>query len=476
MDDQNPAPEKFSPDYRIVIISILGIIGLLATLRFLAWEGKNGRRGEHTGSVFHEIGYHPRNAVAHAAGWVIDSLNGALERNRQQRLGYLSNRETVPDSIVRINVSVDTLNAHIKSDSVSIELLKVIKSSYEDSSLNDSTGLLTMSRVLHFRLTPDDLVHWDEGYDTLGTDWFARLPYRAKLAVNSKVFHYHDTLELTIRSYASNLQFIEKYPGAGIWIFLLMLFATFCFVATAVALFIRKQVVTLYKDHEKPDRFGYWLTAVGVFVTLAFLYWLLSFTFLDEWPVKNLFFMRTLTNVLLYVNVIGGIAGAFCLAGFIHSASMLAYFVKRNAQVSPTDRHCDFAQLLGFFHRYFILSAVLLSLVVVCTGAMYNTANSLDFVKLLVAKWGYSPAGGDAVYLYGGLYTAILLLIYLPAKMQFDAVRLGLPPEDRPGDDDDKKMGSWIEQPYSLLKGGLIAATPFLTGIFQSLLNLAFNH
>ena len=137
----------------------------------------------------------------------------------------------------------------------------------------------------------------------------------------------------------------------------------------------------------------------------------------------------------------------------------------------------QFRKLLGFFHRYFILSAILLSLVVLCTGALYNAANSLSFVKLLRINWGYSPAGGDAVYLFGGLFTAILLLVFLPAKMQFGDVQLDLPRDANEHDDDDG--GKWygmLEQPFSWLKGGLIAASPFLSGLIQNLLGLMNKH
>jgi hypothetical protein len=138
----------------------------------------------------------------------------------------------------------------------------------------------------------------------------------------------------------------------------------------------------------------------------------------------------------------------------------------------------QFRRLLGFFHRYFILSAILLSMVVVCTGALYNAANSLSFLKLLSANWGYSPAGGDAVYLFGGLFTAILLLVYLPAKMQFGDVQLQLPRGEgmRDDDDEDSKWYGLLEQPFSWLRGGLIAASPFLLGLIQGLLGLFMKH
>jgi hypothetical protein len=62
--------------------------------------------------------------------------------------------------------------------------------------------------------------------------------------------------------------------------------------------------------------------------------------------------------------------------------------------------------------------------------------------------------------------------------MQFGDVELQLPPDPTLVADvaDDDKMPGFLQEPFSLLKGSLIAATPLLSGVLQSLFGLIFKH
>lgn len=123
------------------------------------------------------------------------------------------------------------------------------------------------------------------------------------------------------------------------------------------------------------------------------------------------------------------------------------------------------------FQGYFILSAVILSLIVLCAGSLYSAVNSLDFVKLIADDFGYSPVRWEFVYLYGALYTLILLIIYVPAHMRMKDIKIG---EELP-----KTSGSsWWDFGKSLgndLKSILVAVSPLLTGLLQSFFDFLFN-
>jgi len=487
---------KYSPDYKVTVISVCGFIGLLMGLLVLSYEGKKS----HTGSVFHEVNYSPRQTVGRALDGVIDSLGGAVKKYTQQKAN-LDSAKVGKDDRARI---INELNVHIKEDSTSVAILISYKKFYQDAPEADTGALTTLNKWLYFQLTPNDIVKLDKEYDKIGKNWSASVPYYAKFTANNKLFSYQGKTLLIVNPYSSNLQFLMKYPGVGTWVFFMLLFCVFCFVNVPASLYIREQVLLIFGSNTGPDKNGYRWSVILVAICFALLYIILFNTFSDEMPVKGLFFMRTLFGTLVFVNIIGGVSGAFCLAGFIHSASMLGHFADKlkeetgnivaqrvvvkakedgdsKGALSQMEQNYEkyqdqYRKLLGFFHRYFILSAVQLSLTVLVTGALHNAANSIDFVKLLVTRWGYSPASGDAVYLYGGLYTIILLLVYLPAKMQFGDVRLELPPDPNAPKEEDSAWYSFLQQPFSLLKGSLIAATPFLSGIVQSLLDVLFKH
>lgn len=465
---------RFKPNYQISIISGCGLAGIIVALLLLSIE-----KGPTTGSVFHEVGYVPREIVNRAIRHLTDSLS--------------------KDSADRINIAA--LNAYrIYSD---------------DSTLTDTNALRMVSTLVHFGIQPNQVAQWDSAYRARGDAWRDSLPYYARFPVGNRHFFYKGMAPFKIITYKSNIEFMGKYPAAAAWVFLLVILCGFCFIAVPACIYIMQQVQTIFRLDERPGQKGYWIATPIVAGSLILFLVVLFFTFADEPPVKDLYFMRTLSNFLLFADALGCISGAFCLTGFIHSASMLGYFAdKVNTQTTkvreqreamkkalvapgtvttPVEakaiecsdeeeaKHKQYAdqfrKLLGFFHRYFILSSVLLSLIVLCTGELYNTANSLSFVNLLRINWGYSPASGDTVYLFGGLFTVILLLVYLPTKMQFGDVRLKLPDDERrPDDDDDDKWYGFLEQPFGWLRGGLIAASPFLIGVIQNLLSLLTRH
>ncbi|HEV2481558.1 MAG TPA: hypothetical protein VGS79_17930 [Puia sp.] len=467
---------RFKPNYQITIISGCGLAGIIVALLVLSLEKKPA-----TGSVFHEVGYFPKDVVNRAIQHLTDSL-----RN-------------VGDSAALVALNNDRLY-------------------YDDSTLTDTNALRIVNTWVHFGIRPNRVAQWDSAYRVQGDGWRDSVHYYARFPVGNRQFVYRGVAPFRIITYKSNIQFMTKYPGAASWVFLMVILCGFCFIAIPACIYIMEQVMAIFRQEERPDQRGYWVATPIVAGCLILFLVVLFFTFSDEPPVKDLYFMRTLGNFLWVANVLGCISGAFCLAGFIHSASMLGYFADKvntqttrvreqreevkktlvtqqvapGAAASPVEvkametsdaeeaKHKEYAdqfrKLLGFFHRYFILSAILLSLVVLCTGALYNAVSSLAFIKLLTVNWGYSPASGDAVYLFGGLFTAILLLVYLPAKMQFGDVQLRLPDDAGRRYDDDDKWYGFLEQPFGWLRGGLIAASPFLSGLIQNLLGLLTRH
>jgi hypothetical protein len=131
-----------------------------------------------------------------------------------------------------------------------------------------------------------------------------------------------------------------------------------------------------------------------------------------------------------------------------------------------------FSKLTKIFQTYFLLAATILSLMVLCTGALYSTVNSLDFIKLLADDWGYSPARTDFIYLYGGLYSIVLLLVYIPAKMRFSEVDISDKP---PVPAENAKWYDFLKDPFGALRGTLVATSPLLVSLIQSLLDVLFR-
>ncbi|MBC7874239.1 MAG: hypothetical protein H7Y01_09600 [Ferruginibacter sp.] len=213
--------------------------------------------------------------------------------------------------------------------------------------------------------------------------------------------------------------------------------------------------------------------------------------------------METLKSSLDTIMFSGYVAGAFCLGGFIYTSGALGSIsnditaIEKNESAEKEKKLDESARgasaillddmkeekskrvdvytsLKNYFDTYFILSAIILSLLVLCTGGLYNTVNGLDFVKCLADDWGYNLARADFIYLYGGLYTVILLLFYVPAKMRFNEITVPDPLKKQAGATDNKWY-SFLKNPFSNLKESLIAVSPLLVSIVQSLFDTLFK-
>jgi hypothetical protein len=288
-----------------------------------------------------------------------------------------------------------------------------------------------------------------------------------------------------------------------------MIFISFCFIAIANSIKIAMKLKEIFIDNDirNANPFAYYRFVLIICFCLFLLNLLWKNTFFDEKVIKSIFFLPSLHSSLMWVIIVGYVAGAFCLGGFIYTAGALG-FVDDNIQALRNETNLkvnNFRKNVGLdkegkpdeisdinkvteehtrqivvqgnlvksFNTYFLLSSVILSLMVLCTGGLNSLVNSLDFVKLLNDDWGYSPARTDFVLLYGGIHTVLLLLVYLPARMRFNEIPLQ--EIDIPDEAQSKGWHEIIKNPFASFKDLLVVGSPFLASIVQALFDLLFN-
>jgi hypothetical protein len=512
----NGKSKPFPRDNRVWLLSLCGLGGLLFGFIVLSYSDvfRWPSRQREARSNFHEIAYHPQQIAGKAIKGLQDSISGVIKL-RSDSLDKL-----------RAKKSSDTTKvlARITADTATIGLLDGYRKNYEDASFSDTASFKILNELLHFQIDPSMLAAWDSAYDKLATEeeawqWKASVTYWLKVPVTRPALVYKGQTEFTLSRPGSDDQFFSKYPTAATWVLLTVIFCSFCFIAIVTCYYTRSQLSGFLVEkkllEKKMPAFPLMLLPVIGCMGLLMVVWLLSFN--DEAPVKALYFMRTFRPSVIWINILGYIAGAFCLTGFINTASILGYFAKdlrkKTKEVQIAEMHSIqkgmsaadmkstqdttykakeeqalarelFDHLLNYFNRYFALSAGILSLLVLCTGALFSTVNGLDFIKLLTDDWGYSPAGTDLVYLYAGIHTVILLLVYVPAKMRFSEIKLGLPPMNTdPAATADTattepagpKSSDLLKASLTTLKDVLVIASPLLASLVQSLLTLLFK-
>jgi hypothetical protein len=520
--------ERESPDYRVAWLSILGVAGFIFGCIIIFYPDFSDFKlsmlnpfSQSMGpSVFHEIEYEPRKIARGAIEKSIQGLNDSITNKLEIFTSY---KDSV-DSAKKYNLTEklkiifekkkEKLSKRIDDDSNTIKDLTKYRAYYEDSSITDTFAFKNVNKALHFKITPDLIYKWESNFKLKKYDWRDTVRYFFKVEKN--LFSVSDTTGFSIHHYKSDIQFISRYPASGIWLLLVLIFCSFSFMAISNCIYLNNRIISDHNQITIASRTQYFFITGITFLVLCALVIIWSLTFYDEEPIKNIYFLRTLGTSLAMIAVLGYAAGAFCLSGFIYNAAMLTSvsndvkvskekildkeqapgYDKDNATLQQeikmlktgiASKKIAVDNLLKYFNNYFILSAIILSLMVLCTGALYSTVSSLDFIKLLEDDWGYSPVRTDFVYLYAGLHTVILLLIYVPAKIRFNEIKTlfdGIELDDKNAErntangTDKETKGKWydfLKDSFNAMKGTLLAVSPLLASLTQSLLDMLFK-
>jgi hypothetical protein len=508
---QDTKPVKqFSPDLRIGYLAAIGLLGLICGFIIMARNDVFLRPCDWNESTsnFHEIAYKPREIAAQAFQWLSDSLFGQIKAKKRLLQGLQKPGVSPSDSI-------KMLTQDIAADSLNKAVVDRHEESTRQAGTADSMSFVSLNRMLHFRITPETVRSWAQGFDSVGYDWSDTATYWLKIDDTKPALSYSGVTRFRIDHPVSDIQFGTKYPMVGTWVLLIVIFCAFCFIATSTALNEKRQLLKYFKNLKisGPSERDFFLVWAAVLAGMGILAMVQYFTFSDELPMKPIYFMRSFRWSMLRVNLIGYISGSSCLAGFIYCASLLGFSVRTirqhnrdiyykkaitpvkedPAQASTAEQQEleemqkkrledveIFKRLDAAFSRYFVLSAIILSLLVLCTGALASTFNSLEFVRLLSDDWGYSPGRPEFAYLFGGIYTVVLLLVYLPARIRFNEIRIDIALPDDPNSKagaaagDNTSMGI-LKNTLTGLKDVLIVSSPFLTSILQGLLDAVFK-
>ena len=489
-----PTTTNSSIDYRIAKLSAFGLLGFF--LGFMVLFLPDSFYPESKKSIFHEINYSPKEIIGDSIVKRINSLRdsiSALSKRKEEDAGNKKIKNK--DSITKVNAERE---ASITNYKKIIGVFERYNNAISTTSNSDTSGFETLNKAIHFNITPDTLSKWDDAYGSNPIDRTFEISYSFKDPGLPAPINGSGKLDL--KTYAKDVQFLAKYPAAGKWLLSILIFCSFCCMTIALCCFMERDLRLVFKDKPNVNAFtgyNYYYIAGIMLIILVLLGIVWKNTFYDEEITRNIFFMRSLSYSKWGIFFFGYIAGALCLAGFIHTASHLGYFAseaekakgsKQPVKVETADQGQTtavpvlsdeeklYTNLNSIFNNYFILSAVILSLVVLGTGGLYGTINSLDFVKLVSDDWGYSPARSDFVMLYGALHTVILLLIYIPARIQFTQTTISTTNKAAQGNEPaNSKWYNIVKNPFASLKDLLIATSPLLASLVQALFDNFFK-
>lgn len=508
-----------------ILITILGFVGFTFACFVLFFNCGQ------TKSLFHEVQYDSKTIAKAILKGKRDSIRAALDTgiSRRENLSrFLSEKDT--DSVKLLAA----VSKKVGTDSICLRKINSYYSLSDPDSLIFEKAELNLKASVNL----DSLLHFDMLYkkghfdtlfsnghfDTLhSNDHADTIVYTFDTSFKKILvqFIFHDTdiqigeiykpVPLPVTDFYSDVDLFSKYPGFAVWAFLILVFCC-CFAMTiGFCIHLGNELTELTSNKNYQQPLSYWPSFWICFGLLGIFATVVNLTFYDSDAIKDLYFMKGLGTRIGIISVFGYLAAAFCFAGMISTASYAKCFkdkiqnqralneeigkltellktetdivkitkiqadlqLKRNQLIVLAP--ADYAELNKLFRKFFYAIALLLALLVFCTGALYSAVDSLDFVKLIKKSMGFSPARQEFIYLYAALHTLLILLFYLPAQLQLNSYKSET--EEPAAADGIKKnfltgLGSQLKKTSDIL----LVGAPLLASFAQWLLNIIFEN
>jgi hypothetical protein len=463
---------------------------------------------------YHEIVFRPRGIEIHLLKAERTRLRDSLANHADTTLYHMSVQP------VGFRDSKDTsyaLPRHISGlrgpDSVRKELWLALRYSLVNTQLHlleysTDTSFAGQFCIGTLFVDKDSLLHLYDSVLTKSNNTL-RFVYNHDSVVSDLSVHAAGRITLRDSVYASGpIAFYEKYPGFGLWALLILFQFVACFILIPVSVITVQDVkgdlagkYNVVGHHERWD----FLTA---FILVAVFGVVLELTVTLNVHMGDQVFLHGYNLVVGIYRFLVYLAAVCCFTGFLYTSRILGNMlraigaktaaqkvqvVKRDALLSlslvaaapPTPEVTDltskiaqsdadmaplkddYARLRKYFSIFFVTSAFLLSMVVLQVGALYSATNSLDLVRFLTAPPAKYLIRPDFVYLFGGVYSLLLLIFYVPVKITMLNLENEIP--SLVGDGSGKPPG-WLSSFTGGLKGltGVIAASsPLLIAIIQ---------
>jgi len=364
--------------------------------------------------------------------------------------------------------------------------LRVLKQAYSaDSARTDSTGRVRAASELMELLRVEylnDSATKNANYGIfLEKDSLRRLidrvggmqrpdsiPFVYKLpstADSTKSFYIFGKASILWRDTSySPIDYIRKYPATGFWIFISILQIVLWVLVIPLCIQISRQMTDkLRGDGIVIKRKNVILLGVATVAAIGLFLVTLYGRLYAGGLIDSDYYMQGFGGVMLICVILGNSAAACCLFGFLLTARAMGIVLQRFSATTAESCVRDYKELRRSFNAFFFVAATILSLLVVWLGSLFSAINSIDLFRFYQAQTGAPFLVYDFVYLLAGFYTVLLLLFYLPVRVNMLALVSSMP-DQGPADGAPARL---LESLMGRFVGILAASSPILVALLQ---------
>ncbi|MBX3252523.1 MAG: hypothetical protein KF862_00170 [Chitinophagaceae bacterium] len=211
------------------------------------------------------------------------------------------------------------------------------------------------------------------------------------------------------------------------------------------------------------------ISAVVITVFAIVLYCLV----IQKAVIKDGYFLDDFNARITVYSFFGYVLSALCFGSYLYQANALELLNKdpEGEDVTKNKKLLDaYLRIRSSFNFSFYSTAVILSVFVLWTAVLSRSINGLEafrFYSLLSGKTFPDP---NFVYLFGAIHSLLLLIFYVPVRIQFNGLKLTQQQkEDEKAGLSDVKKG--IKATGEMLGTILITASPLITSILEKMLS-----
>jgi hypothetical protein len=474
---QRKSPAFYNKSSLAIVAS--GIAGFIVGVWILLGFNLNGC------DRFQEIGFHPSSLEF----TFLDSMRSRIQQARKFQLD-------VKTWLIRKGKFTDTAAVNKKLDSLDLIARKV-----------DTRQVLAVYGNKDTLL--DNKVKFSANRDSL---WAMLLGINK---TDTLTFSYYDStlspvivrrrVPFELNPVSTSMRFFSRYPSFAAWTFLGILQSTLWFLAAAISIIL---LMLTAKKPEAPastkpanddfnDSKSRWksvivsVIAVGIFCTILY------FFIIDKLIVRDAYFMNGFTGVMVPYAIIGYLVAALCFTGYLNIADHIFYIqnclsvgarkmmgikatmskdaaepASQQSQQQDNDEvRTSYSVAKRNFNIYFFMTAMILSILVLWLGSLFTAVNNMDLMKYYKLISGQMFLPNDFVYLFGALHSLLLLIFFIPVKLNMFSLNSLIPNSEKP-EQQEQQAGTWQNLWKSLgrsMSDVLVVSSPFLASLIHQL-------
>ncbi|MBN8850992.1 MAG: hypothetical protein BGO55_29170 [Sphingobacteriales bacterium 50-39] len=264
------------------------------------------------------------------------------------------------------------------------------------------------------------------------------------------------------------IDFFGKYPIFGFWFFLSMgqMVLWFILIPLVIGAVRRTKSIVSGLRYDIGNFLFFSLIpalVVGVFT------WILYTKLIDAFVIKNCYFLDSFNPRMVWYAIPGYFIAILCFGSYLFLANKLQLL---NEESKGKDLSTDeglqqeYASLKSTFDFTFLASAIVLSAFVLWIGVLFNALNNMEVFRYYTLISGRSFFDPNFIYLIGLMHSLILLIFYVPVRLQFNGLSITqqqkeMTMEDQSGS---RKIFKAFWGSISTL---LITASPLITTVLE---------